>query len=178
MSNYPKEFFDFCMYMIKAIEKGLVDDKDDPGGLTKYGLSQEEYPDLDIRNLTIEQALDIYYNDFWLKGKCSEMPRPVCWFHFDTCVNCGIPRAGFLIQRAILACGKYVKLDGIVGSKTLFALSLCDPIQILRHYASKRNLFYHSLVKRKKKLGKYLHGWFDRVSRVMIYCLTDGECRL
>ena len=36
------------------------DDPDDPGGLTKYGIDQRSHPNVDIRNLTEEEAKDIY----------------------------------------------------------------------------------------------------------------------
>ncbi len=39
---------------------GLVNDPNDPGGETKYGISKRAYPELDIANLTLEQAKGIY----------------------------------------------------------------------------------------------------------------------
>ena len=41
-------------------EGGYVNDPDDPGGETKYGISKRSYPALDIKNLTVEQATAIY----------------------------------------------------------------------------------------------------------------------
>jgi lysozyme family protein len=38
------------------IEGGLVNDPLDPGGMTKYGISKRFNPDVDVENLTIEQA--------------------------------------------------------------------------------------------------------------------------
>ena len=42
--------------MVIGHEGGLVDNHADPGGLTKYGISQRSYPGEDIRNLTLERA--------------------------------------------------------------------------------------------------------------------------
>ena len=53
MSDLFDRAFDYLM----DIEKGYV--KDDPGGETKYGISKNQYPELDIPNLTIEQAKEI-----------------------------------------------------------------------------------------------------------------------
>lgn len=37
----------------------------DTGGLTKYGISQRTYPNLDISNLTLNDAARLYKKDFW-----------------------------------------------------------------------------------------------------------------
>ena len=42
-------------------EGGFVDDPDDKGGMTKYGISKRSYPDVDIENLTKAEAVQIYY---------------------------------------------------------------------------------------------------------------------
>lgn len=57
--------FDKCVEFVLASEGGYVNDKYDAGGETKFGISKRAYPDLDIINLTIEQAKDIYYKDYW-----------------------------------------------------------------------------------------------------------------
>ena len=48
--------FDDIIDVVLKHEGGLVDDKDDPGGLTNLGLSQRAYPDDDIRGLSVERA--------------------------------------------------------------------------------------------------------------------------
>jgi hypothetical protein len=44
--------------------EGGIDETDKVGGLTKYGISQKQYPNLDIDNLTKDQAHDIYRKDY------------------------------------------------------------------------------------------------------------------
>lgn len=61
----------------------------DSGGLTKYGISQKSYPDLDIANLTLEQAKEIYKRDYWDAMKCDTFMFPECMVLFDSSVNCG-----------------------------------------------------------------------------------------
>ena len=48
--------FDHAVKEILRHEGGYVDDPVDRGGETKYGISKRSYPDLDIANLTLEQA--------------------------------------------------------------------------------------------------------------------------
>ena len=48
--------FDLAINYVLENEGGVVDDPNDPGGLTNFGISQKQYPDLDIRDLTRDQA--------------------------------------------------------------------------------------------------------------------------
>ena len=50
MQNFPD-----CIAHVLVAEGGLVNDPQDPGGVTKFGISQRSYPALDIRELTPER---------------------------------------------------------------------------------------------------------------------------
>jgi len=69
-------------------EGGYVNNPNDPGGETKYGISKRSYPNVDIKNLTPEQALEIYHRDFWPRIP-AHLPDPVRWFAFDCAVHHG-----------------------------------------------------------------------------------------
>ena len=60
--------FDACLAFTLSWEGGYVNNPADPGGETKYGISKRAYPKLDIANLTLEQARDIYYRDYYRAG--------------------------------------------------------------------------------------------------------------
>ena len=55
-------------------EGGYVNDPDDPGGETKYGIAKKSNPDVDIKNLTIEQAKEIYWDKYWVPNKVDKVP--------------------------------------------------------------------------------------------------------
>ena len=57
--------FDRIIEFTLQEEGGYVNNPADPGGMTKYGISKRSYPNLDIANLTIDQAKAIYERDFW-----------------------------------------------------------------------------------------------------------------
>lgn len=59
----------------------------DPGGPTKYGIAGNFHPGLDIKNLTLEQAKEIYYKEYWLPAGCNEAPYPLDICLFDSQVN-------------------------------------------------------------------------------------------
>ena len=57
--------FDLAILHILNFEGGLSNHTNDRGGTTKFGISKKSYPNLDISNLTLEQAKDIYKRDYW-----------------------------------------------------------------------------------------------------------------
>ena len=66
MIDYPSEFVTAVNDLIDNWEGRLLQDPDDPGGETNMGISRRSYPHEDIKNLTREQAIQIYYYDYWL----------------------------------------------------------------------------------------------------------------
>lgn len=57
--------FDSAVDFVLAREGGYVNNPKDRGGETKHGISKRSYPDLNIADLTREQAKEIYREDFW-----------------------------------------------------------------------------------------------------------------
>ena len=55
--------FEEIIEQVLEHEGGYVKDPKDLGGETKYGITKRFYPDVDIKNLTIEQAVEIYKKD-------------------------------------------------------------------------------------------------------------------
>lgn len=82
-------------------EAGYVNDPHDPGGETKWGISQRSYPDLNIRDLTRDQAMHIYERDFWLRVDADKLPGSVAFQLFDFAVNSGIETTVRYLQRAV-----------------------------------------------------------------------------
>jgi lysozyme family protein len=46
--------FDKAIEIILKHEGGYVNDPDDPGGETKFGITKRNYPTLNIKSLTVE----------------------------------------------------------------------------------------------------------------------------
>jgi lysozyme family protein len=82
-------FFDQAFQIIVGEEGGYSSGYGDPGGETKFGISKRAYPNLDIANLTLEQAKAIYFEDFWTPAGCDSMRWELALCVFDAAVNQG-----------------------------------------------------------------------------------------
>lgn len=146
-------------------EGGLVDNPADPGGLTKFGISQRSYPNVDIRNLTLEQAKAIYRKDFWTKVHADKLPDGVVWQLFDFAVSSGIETAIRLYQRAL-----GVADDGHFGPVSLQAsLQLGESDQIQRLLAERIDF-----ICRLSTFSKFGKGWLKRVAQNLRYGAEDS----
>lgn len=67
---------------------------------TKYGISAKAYPQLDIPNLTVAQAVAIYRRDYWTPMGCDYMTPSMALVVFDCAVNQGRGRAGDFLARS------------------------------------------------------------------------------
>ena len=90
--------FDKALKFVLKWEGGYSNDPRDPGSETKFGISKRSYPKLDISKLTLKQAKEIYYQNYWLKTGCDELPFPFNIVVFDTAVNMGRSRAMELLN--------------------------------------------------------------------------------
>ncbi len=123
----------------------ITDDPDDPGGLTKYGLSKRANPDLDIANLTEDQAKEIYKERYWNKVAL-ELDPLLDMASYDTAVNAGVPRV-------------------------LRWLTECPDYQSLLH---RRRQHYFEITDKNPKLSKYTKGWENRVDALSHFLETEA----
>jgi lysozyme family protein len=80
--SYAKGFI-----LIIGLEGKDSDDPQDPGGYTRYGICQKYNPEVDVKNLTLEQAKNIYYRKYWEPAGCNDVPYPMDICLFDGAVN-------------------------------------------------------------------------------------------
>jgi lysozyme family protein len=111
--------FDEAFKIVIGEEGGYVNDPNDPGGETKYGISKAAYPSLNIKDLTLDTAKAIYQKDYWTKARCDELPGCVATMVFDSAVNNGVGRAIRLLQMAA-----NVPADGQFGQGTMTAVKV------------------------------------------------------
>jgi lysozyme family protein len=149
--------------MVIGHEGGLVDDPDDPGGLTQFGISQRAYPGEDIRGLTRERAGELYRRDYWAPIKGDQLPEALALCLFDMAVNSGVSQAVRTLQKAI-----DVPVDGILGPGTL-GKALALPTEILvAYFQAERVLFLASL----STFNKFGRGWTRRAFSTAIEAVS------
>lgn len=147
--------FDRAFSFVLKYEGGLSDNPLDAGGLTKFGISQRAYPMVDIRNLTEDQAKEIYQQDYWERCNCGDLPPALGFLLFDSAVNQGPTAAIRALQRAL-----GVKADGVLGPVTIGA-AMTNPLhESVAEFVARRALHYATL----PMLGTFGLGWFRRLA--------------
>lgn len=182
-----KSVRDEIIQRVIGIEGGFVNNPRDSGGATKYGITAAvaRKHGLDVKRLTVDQATEIYANDYWkplqLDGVASLSPA-IAEELFDSGVNTGIHQAGEWLQRALNVLnngGKQwadVTVDGDVGAKTLDAIDTFFRVRgqraetvLLRALNSLQGSFYVELAERRPKDEAFSFGWLsNRVDDVTV----------
>jgi lysozyme family protein len=137
-------------------EGGYVNSPNDPGGETKFGISKRAYPDVDIKNLTIEGAQQIYFTDFWDKLRLDQVVMGLDEFIFDFAVNSGVPTVARLLQRAV-----GVLPDGIIGPVTVNAIRSSSPVKVSRLLFVERAIIFAKA--KENVFAENSHGWYARL---------------
>ena len=161
--------FTYALERTMAFEGGWSNHPSDRGGRTKYGVTQgtlDAYNDrmgraIALSRLTPDQAADVYWIMYWLEMRIDKLPSIVQGLMFDWSVH-----AGFFAIRSMQRHVK-TKADGAIGPVTLAALDkfIFDKGNgIVRALAIRRMKHLCRLVRRDRKQGDFIVGWFDRVS--------------
>jgi lysozyme family protein len=148
-------------------EGGYVNDPNDPGGETIYGISRRSFPNFnggDFKNATREQAVRLYYDEFWRKVNADKMPEDLQYQALDFAVNSGIHTA---IRKLQSAAG--VADDGWWGPVTQAAVAATPPAVLIIRFAAER-LDYMRKLKNWKFHGA---GWAARMADVLRYAAVD-----
>ena len=150
--------FDRCFAVVVGTEGGYVNDPNDSGGETQFGISKRAYPSVDIASLTVADARAIYLRDYWTKIRGDDLPAELALLVFDAAVNSGVSRAVRWLQAAA-----HVTEDGIIGPGTIAAVLAVQPgWAMLAEYTLLRLMFMTGL----PSWRLYGHGWGRRLCRL------------
>lgn len=154
--------FDTAFNTLLKHEGGFSDHPSDPGGKTRYGITEAVAREAgyrgDMRELPIDLAKRIYKTRYWDAVRADELPEAVRYAVFDAAVNSGPRQAILWLQRAV-----GVKDDGIIGPQTLAAVRAADPERLLRRILAQRLRFMTGL----PNWPTFGRGWARRVADLM-----------
>lgn len=169
---------------IVAREGGYVNDPDDPGGATNFGVTIHTLRRLgldldrdgdvdaaDVRRLTRAQAEDIFIEHYFKRPRIAVLPAALQASVFDMYVNAG-SNAVKILQRLLREMGQAVDVDGVIGPQTASATEAATraaPDHIADAYGIARRNYYFRLADQRAASRKYARtrvggkgGWIRR----------------
>ena len=122
----------------------------DKGGKTKYGITDntlrlykdkhKNFPNINIHNLTKEQAAQIYYDEYWVKSGANKIKdKDLAYVHFDATVNHGLGNSKKFLEQSGGDFDKYIEI---------------------------RRNFYKAIVKNNPKQDVFYNGWMNRLDEI------------
>ena len=168
---------------IIAVEGGYVNDPNDSGGETNFGITVEVarangYTG-SMRDMPREVAFKIYAAKYWDKVKGDqlvELSEAIAEEVIDTAVNMGPGRAGKFLQRSLNVLDKRGKLykpvvvDGAIGPGTLHALGMYlghrDAETMVKALNCLQGAYYITLAERREKDEEFVYGWLKNRVKV------------
>ncbi|WP_411890467.1 holin-associated N-acetylmuramidase [Yoonia sp. SDW83-1] len=186
---------------IVAREGGYVNDPDDPGGATKYGVTihtmrrlgldlddDGDVDEADVKVLTKVKAVSIFVEHYFRRPKIDQLPEVLHATVFDMYVNAGA-NAVTILQRLLGDMRIPVKVDGVIGPRTIAATKKAleaAPNHFVDAYGIARRNYYYDLADRRGNSRKYARrrdggkgGWILRAEEFIAprYHLTDAQHR-
>ncbi len=182
-------------------EGGYVNDPDDPGGPTNYGVTLGTMRALgldldrdgdvdadDVRRLTIDQAVEIFKTHYYQRPHIDLLPSALQPSVFDMYVNAG-GNAIKILQRLLVQFDEPVAVDGALGPQTAAAVARAYKkagAYLVDAYGIARRNYYYRLADRRPSMRKYARrrdggkgGWIRRAEEFISpkYDLTEAQHR-
>ncbi|MFD1795708.1 peptidoglycan-binding protein [Paracoccus aurantiacus] len=186
---------------IVAREGGYVNDPDDPGGATNYGVTigtmqrlgldlnrDGRVDNADVKALTRAQAAGIFKEHYFRRPGIERLPAPLHATVFDMYVNAGA-NAVKILQRMVTRMGFATGDDGVIGPNTVAAVTAAAqaaPQHIVDAYGIERRNYYYAIADARPASRKYARtraggkgGWITRAEAFIApkYHLTAGQHR-
>lgn len=156
-------------------EGGYSNNPNDKGGATKYGIATNYNKDIlnrlgvkDVKNLTLDQAKQIYVEKYWNPSNVDMLPDDVKFDYFTSYINSPKKAVQALQTMAGL---KDKDVDGIWGQGTqksveaLLAKGNLSGAEFKKNYLKK----VVKANKGKRSLPEFVNGWFNRYLETNIF---------
>lgn len=186
---------------IVAREGGFVNDPDDPGGATNFGVTigtmrrlgldltgDGQVSEADVRALTRPQAVAIFLEHYYRRPGIAALPEALQPSVFDMYVNAG-GNAVRILQRLLGEMGHDLTADGVIGPQTIRAAQVAyqsAPGHLADAYGIARRNYYYALADSRPASRKYARrrdggkgGWILRAEEFIAprYHLSEADHR-
>lgn len=182
---------------IVAREGGFVNDPDDPGGATNFGVTIHTLRRLrpgqqigveQVRALTRDDAITIYVEHYFNRPRIADLPEPLWATVFDMYVNAGA-NAVRILQRLMIQMGLDISVDGVIGPQTIAAAHRAHdmaPAHLVDAYGIARRDYYYRIADQRPASRKFARrrdggkgGWITRAEEFITprFHLSDAEHR-
>ena len=180
-------------------EGGFVNDPDDPGGATNFGVTIHTMRQLgldldgdgdvdvaDVRRMTRARAVDIFIEHYFRRPRIDALPEALQASVFDMQVNAG-GNAVIILQRLVTQMGFKATADGVIGPNTIAAVRAAHdaaPDHIADAYGIARRNYYLGLADARPASRKFARtraggkgGWIRRAEEFIAprYRLSAAE---
>ncbi|MFK7745442.1 MAG: holin-associated N-acetylmuramidase [Roseobacter sp.] len=180
-------------------EGGFVNDPDDPGGATNFGVTIHTMRRLgldldrdgsvtisDVRAMTKDHAIEIFEKHYFEKPLIAMLPPALHASVFDMYVNAG-SNAIKILQRLLIDMGHDLVVDGVLGPQSIGAAQVAyldAPDHLVDAYGIARRNYYFRIGDRRSASRKYVRarsgakgGWIKRAEEFISkrYHLTEKQ---
>lgn len=154
--------FETCFAKLLGHEGDFSDHKDDPGGATRFGITEAVAREVgyrgDMRELPLDLAKRIYLERYWKPISADDLPPGIRYIVFDGAVNSGPGQSVKWLQRAL-----GVVDDGKIGPKTLAAAYAQNADALRCRILAQRLRFMSGLA----NWPAFSRGWARRICDLM-----------
>ncbi|MCP3473105.1 peptidoglycan-binding protein [Bradyrhizobium sp. CCGUVB1N3] len=165
--------------LIEKWEGGYTNHPRDPGGPTNMGITLKDLSAWrhapvtadDVRNLTRDEALQIFRANYWTPVHGDEIPLPAAQVVYNTAVLSGTTRGIRLLQQVLGRGQNGLTVDGRMGSSTIDACLAADQKMLVEDYCSA----YESYLRGLPIFDTFGRGWLNRLAEIRQTALGWAE---
>lgn len=170
--------FEIAFARTLGLEGGYSNNPNDPGGATKYGITERVARDNgyqgDMRDLPLAVAQKIYRKNYWDSLKLDNFVSPLASKIFDAGVNVGTKRVAQWLQTALNAFNNKqqfysdIVVDGAIGPATIAAYnklverrgSSANAV-LIKAINCLQGAYYLNLAGDNSKFESFMYGWIS-----------------
>jgi lysozyme family protein len=150
--------FETAIEILLQHEGGFVNDPNDAGGATNFGITQRDNPTLDIPNLTRDDAIAYYKANWWLKYGLDKInDDDLACYVLDHGVNTGMNAIVVVVQQTVNTI-----VDGQIGPHTIAAINSNYNPMMMSDIQNGLWQHYLKVLAAHPEYEKFRNGWHNR----------------